>query len=491
MNDETASRHEERGGTVTASAGGLALAARIVAHIAQLGLLLVAARLLSPTEFGIFALGFAAFSILYVTGAAGWREFLLGWEGDERAVNHAITYSVLSGYALMGVGVICAAVAIVRFDAVVITAFTLVLSATLLIAPIAHALGAILVRRDAVASLSIVLILAEAIGLAAGVAALFMGWNIVALAVARLAMVCVNLVGVLLLARWPVRLVLGTGFQSHILIVSRAIVANRLIGSLSTNAPVFVIGAMLGVPSVGYFRVAERIVAAASELLFEPLRLFAWTAFRQAAIYGEFAYDKCESLAEEGRIVFPLMIVCATPVFVGVAIIADDVVRVLLGSTWMPAAPLVAILAIGGLLMTPSVANEPLMTMAEKGKALRPVKLFNAVATIALFVFLTPYGLIAAALARLASNALTMLTSFWMQVRHVGAPWWAAIKTASPVYTGVIGLVIAVVFANRWLIEQGVVATTRFGAEVLIGALAYFLVIFLVRPSFLRTTFWL
>ena len=478
-------------GAAMAGAGGAALVSRVVAQIAQLGIFLVAARILTPADFGVFALVGAATSLLWVFGAAGWREFILGWGGDDTAVNQAITYSFLSGYFLTALGVLGAAIAVLVYQAPVVAVLTLTLSATLLLSPVSHTLAAILVRRGQVASMSVVLIIAELAGLAAGVAGLLAGWNIVALGVGKLVMQAIYLAGILFLSRWPAKFVLNGGYGKQIIDFSKSILTTRIVSFFSTNASTFVISIFLGVTSVGYYRAAQRVVSAFSEMMSEPLRLVSWMVYRQAADRAERPDEIKEKLGEECSLVFPLLILCAAPVFVGAAVISEDMVAVLLGEKWLPAAPVVTILALGALVMTPSIVNEPLLTINGRVKVLPILTLINAAITIAVFLAITRFGLIAAALASFTSSTVLMISSIWVQTKYTDAPWWGAFKRTSPVYTGTVALVISVLFANYWLAGQNISMVARLGIEVLVGAVSYFGVIFLVRPSFLRTTFWL
>ncbi len=488
MVDQNASQSNGRNPGAMATAGGSTLVARIIAQGAQLALFLVAARVLTPADFGVFSITVAVSSLLFIFGAAGWNEFVLGWGGSNRATSQAIAYSAIGGYLLSVIGVGCAAVSILVFNAPAYAILILIFSATLLIGPLTYALGALLVRRGRVMTLSIILIVSELVGLAAGVAGLMAGWNIIALGVAKITMQLIHFTCVMLVARQPIKLVLNGGYAAEIFEISRSILSNRVISFISGNASTFLIGAFLGVASVGYYRAAERIVLAVSEMLFEPMRLIAWMVFRQAADGGGTPGEVRELLTQESRYFFPLMILCAAPVFIGLAMISDDLVGVFLGEDWLPAAPVVTVLALAGLLFTPTIANEPLLTISGKIKVLPPVALFNAVTTVVIFLVFTQFGLMAAAFARLGSSAIMLLTSFWMQGKHAGAAWWAAARTAAPVYAGVIGLVISVVFANLWLADYNLSVISRLGVEIVIGAVAYFFVILLVRPSFLRTT---
>lgn len=488
MADQGESQSRSRNGGALATAAGSTLGARVMAQATQLALFLVAARVLLPADFGVFSIIVAISTLLFIFGAAGWSEFVLGSRGNDRATNQAIAYSVIGGYLMATIGVVSAAVCLLVFNAATLTVLILLFSATMFLAPITRVFGAILVRREKVFILNILLMASDLAGLAAGIYGLMNGWNIISLGAAKLVTQIVLFAGLMLFLRKPIIMELRGGYASEILEISRSILLSRVIGFVSGDSSTFLVGIFLGVANVGYFRAAERVVNSISEMLFEPMRLISWIIFRDAADDGKTPAEIRELLAQEGRYVFPLMILCSAPVFIGLAVISDDIVNLFLGETWLPAAPVVTILALSALLITPSNADEPLLTISGNIKVLPPVALFNAVVTVVVFLVFTQFGLLAAALARLASSVVVMATSFWMQGKHAGAPWWAAIKTSAPVYAGAIALVIAVLGANYWLVEQGFGLFTRLSLEVLVGAVSYFLVILLVRPSFLRST---
>ena len=198
-----------------------------------------------------------------------------------------------------------------------------------------------------------------------------------------------------------------------------------------------------------------------------------------------------EALAREGSVFFPMVVLLASPIFVGLAMVSEEVIAVLLGQTWIPAAPITSILAIAALLITPSVANEPLLTMTGKIRALPPVALFNAgIAVLTLLVF-TQFGIVAAAFARLGASAVLMISSVWLQNRHAQAPWWETMKQATPVYSALMGLVASVLFTRLLLDPYAIALPAQLLIEVFTGAAAYFIIILFVRPSYLRTTLWL
>ncbi|MEO1014347.1 MAG: oligosaccharide flippase family protein [Pseudomonadota bacterium] len=486
MTDQPGSSGEAAAPPKIASAGGSMLAARIASQVAQLALFVAAARVLNPSDFGVFTLIVAVSNLLLLLASAGWREFILGWRGDENGINQALIFSILAGLGFGALGALAAfALAVLGFGAV-ISILTLILSAYVALCAPGVALSAVLVRKGAVGSFSAATIIGEFAGLAFGLYGLFAGWGVLALGASKLGGQIVNLVIVAAAARWPLRLTLAGGSRREILDFSREILASRIIGFVSNNASTFVIGAFLGVASVGYYRAAERVVSAVAELVFEPLRLIAWMAFRHAADGANARSDVIRRLTDEAQVFLPMTLLIAGPAFVGLAIVAEDLIVLCLGETWAPAAPIAVILAIAFLFLTPSVATEPLLTVTGRIQALPPVSLFNACVSVAVILAFTPFGAVSTAIGRLIAYAVAMGTSFWLQVRHARTPWLSIMRRAAPVY-GALAVMLSAVFAARAMLPgEGLNVIWRLAADVGVGALAYVGSVALIQPSYVR-----
>ncbi len=474
-----------------ASAGGSTLAARVVSQIAQLLMFIVAARVLSPAEFGVFTLVGAGSTLLFIVGGAGWREFILGWGGGVRAVHQAVTYSILSGYILAMLGFIAAGVIAAVFQLLEVAWLSLIFSLCVLFSPMSGAYSAILVRKDKVKALAIASIASEIAGLVLGVLLLYRGWGVLALGASKLAAQVIYLALVVFWAQWRLQLLLTGVTVREILGVSREILFMRITGFVGNYASTFIVGLFLGVANVGYFRAAERIVASFSELVSEPLRLVAWMVFRKAADRADTPVRLRHELAGEAAIFFPLLLLISGPIFVGLAVVSPSLIEALLGQSWLPAAPVVSILAISALLLTPAIATEPLLTVAGKIRTFTPFAVLNsAVVVVALFA-VTRFGMDAAAWARVAGCGFIFATSVWVQVRHTDAPWWGAIRGSAPIYTALIAMIAAVLAARALAPIAQSPALSQLLIETLAGAIAYFAIILLVRPSYLRTMLWL
>lgn len=468
-------------------AGRWVFASRVAVQVSQLVIFLAAARFLTPEAFGVFALVQAFSVLLFLAAAAGWREFVMSWTGEERGVDQAITYAILGGAGMMLAGFAAAGVLSRFLVDPTAPALLALFSGCVLLSPIASAYSGVLVRRHRIAGLSLVTIAAELVGLAVSVGTLFLGWGVFALGAGKLAVQLVMLAGVAGLAKRPFRPALRAGHGRAILAISGQILANRLIGYVQSNGSTFIVGAFLGPASVGFYRAAERLVSAVAELVMEPLRLIAWVRFRQAA--GQAAPDGAVKahLAAEATRILPLFIVLAAPVFVGLALVSGELVALLLGEVWRPAGGVAAILALGALAAIPNTTTEPLLSLGGEIRRLPPVLLFNAAVAVAALAALGKFGLIAAALANPAAGVIGVAAIAWLLKKYVGVDWAAALRRAAPAALALAALVCAVLGARSLAAGADLPTYAGLGLEIAAGAGAYLAALAIVRRRLLRS----
>ena len=70
---------------------------RLVAQAAQFAVFIVAARILGPAEFGVFALA-SAVAFLFFRGAeAGWAPFIMSHDGDVSVPLQVLFIAIVTG----------------------------------------------------------------------------------------------------------------------------------------------------------------------------------------------------------------------------------------------------------------------------------------------------------------------------------------------------------------------------------------------------------
>lgn len=465
----------------TTGTGRWVFVSRVAVQASQLAIFLVGVRVLDPSEFGVFALVQAFSILLFTIGAAGWQEFIMSWRGPDGVVNQAITYAMLAGLGMFLAGIMVAGGLFALFHLPTVALLLLLLSGCALLLPAASAFSGILVRSGRVNELAFAVIAAEAAGLAVAIPALLAGWGIVALGAGKLAVQLVTAAVVCWRAQWPFRMTLRAGQAKEMLHFSGQILANRVIFYLENHCTVFVVGAFLGPAGAGFFRASERVVSCVSELVMEPLKMIAWVHFRRAAHGASGAEDVRAHLAAEAHRLLPLFLVAAAPVYVGLALVSGRIVDVILGEQWLPAAPVVAILAISALSMIVHSATEPLLSLSGQIRRLPPVLLLNAVITVAVMAVLGPYGLHALAASSLIGGLVGLAPVIWLVGRYVGVRWGAAFVSALPAAVALAAMIGAIVALRSYSGEQPLFVEVALGAGVYVGTLL------IIRPGLVRS----
>ncbi len=151
------------------------------------------------------------------------------------------------------------------------------------------------------------------------------------LVIGRLATQLVSLFASAAVARWYPRPRLTWPFAREILEFSRHILANRLIIFLRSYSGTLAIGSFLGLTEAGYYRVAERIIAAFSELIGEPARMLAWTLFRRAAVKIDANGKASRDVGASATTFMTILMAASAPIYLGLSLISSGLIDVVLG----------------------------------------------------------------------------------------------------------------------------------------------------------------
>lgn len=468
-----------------AVAGTLALLARSGSQLAQIGIFIVAARLLSPADFGVFTLVLAGAILLTRVAEAGTREFVMSWRGDTAALDQVGTAALFSGMAAATVGVMAAALLDGLWQMHLAALLFGSLAFWVLLSTLSTAYSGMLVRQDKTAGHSIATLVAEGVGLAVTIGGLLTGGGIIALVVGKIAAQATYLLHAAYLTRWIPRLGIGRKMAGELYEFSRHILANRIIAFLHVYAASFLIGVFLGPASVGFYRAAERLGSAFSDLLEEPARLMAWMALSRSVRRKQGEADVKRRLGTTATIFIPLFLLLAAPVFIGLALVSEGLVVLLLGEQWRPAGTPTAILAVVYLFFAVNTFNEPLLSLAGEIRRLPPVFLLNAAVSISCVVVFVPYGLTAVALGQLLAAMVSLGATIFLQTRFGAVRWRTIAAEGAYAVPALAAMCLAVLWADSAVLTP-LPLIVRLAAQVTIGAVVYICVVLTIRPSLIH-----
>lgn len=467
----------------SSGAGRWILISRIAAQLSQISLFLLAARFLTPAEFGVFALIQAFSALLFVGAAAGWREAIISTAKSRHEINQLMAFSLLSGVAMAAIGGLVA-LGLELTGEVSAAILAALFSVCVLIAPLVDGFNGLLVRRGRVRTFAAASIVAELLAFVVAAVSLINGFGVYALAFGKIVFLasCAGLLA--WQSGWTGGLTLKGPRTRLLLSTSAHILANRSIFFVQRNTATFLVGAFLGPTGVGFFRAAERVVSSVAELVMEPLRMIAWVELRKVADQaGESDPDLRLKLANAATNILPLFVFLTAPVFIGLAFVAHDVVIFALGPTWAPSGDVAMIFALAACSVVPGVLAEPLLSLTGEIRRLPRIMLLNAGFGAVMMMMLGPFGLYALASVAIPTGLFTIATTLWILWRHGGFKWRPALKGASLAVPPLCAMALAV-FGSQWITSQlSMSLLVSLGLQVVSGAIAYLGVLHLLRPE--------
>ncbi len=167
------------------------------------------------------------------------------------------------------------------------------------------------------------------------------GFGVWSLAVQRLVQVLVNIVMAWAAVRWRPGLRFSRQDLRDVTRFGGTVLGLRGAELASTQVPSVIVGATLGPVALGFFSIAWRLVEIGSFLIVTPLRLASQPAFASLSRSGAVASDLLYDISRLSGLV-------AWPAFAGLAVLAGSVVALLFGDQWVPAAPILTVLAALG-----------------------------------------------------------------------------------------------------------------------------------------------
>jgi O-antigen/teichoic acid export membrane protein len=247
---------------------------------------------------------------------------------------------------------------------------------------------------------------------------------------------------------------------------SKWLLLNNILNLLS-RADVYLIGRYFGAHNLGVYNVSMEISSLPSTELVAPI---------QRAIYPGFAKlaGDTEKLKRSYIDGLSILLMLAVPASTGIAVLADPIVRVLLGPNWLDAIPLLQIFSIHGLIkLGGGNAGSVLLAMG-RPKVMTSLALLNlAILFPFLVVSINLSGLIGVAWALVATAGLNLVLSYVIVIRslHISMGELAKAVWRSWMAAAIMAAVIAwIIFSPAPWLEHPAI---KLAVGVPLGAITY------------------
>ncbi|OUC08590.1 sugar isomerase, partial [Litorilinea aerophila] len=438
---------------------------------------LALSRLLAPEAFGLVALAVvftAVFEIFLDQGLAA--AIVQRNELEPEHLDTAFWITVFVGLVLTGLGIASSNAIAAFLGQPQVAPILRWLSLNFLLSALSSVQIALLQRDLAFKSLAIRSLVATGVGGVVGISMALAGfgvWSLIAQTLAN------GLAGVVVLwqaSDWRPGLRVSSRHYRELFSFGAYVVGNNLLKVLMRRSDDFLIGYFLGPTLLGYYTVGYRLLLVLirvvtgiinsvafptfSRLQAEPVRL-------QRAFYRTTQYTS----------------LLAFPVFIGLAVLAPEVVPALFGRQWMPSIPVMQILAFIGILQSILAFNMSVLRASGKPSWELGIMLLNTVFSILGFLVAVRWGIVAVAASFVLVGYILAPVSYWTVNRVLPLAFQTYLSQFVPPLAASAAMVAAILGVKALLMPLGWHPLLSLALYVAIGGLAYLTCLILVARS--------
>lgn len=367
------------------------------------------ARLLSPYDTGVFAIASAAVGLLATIQAMGLNNFLIR-EPDltPGIISTAFTVNVLTSLLL---AILVAALAVVGgafFGDPGVRDVLLVIAAVPLVSQFAFLPNAMLEREGQFRTLALVRTGSTAAGLLFTIGFALAGFRYMSLAYSQLATACLTDLSLMIIARHHASFRLSVSDWKRISRFGVQIFAVSGLTRMAQRMSDIALGRIAGLPTLGLYSRAVNNY----NMLWDNIHTIA-----TRVLFVDFAALQRDAVSLRDRYLQVVTIITALlwPAFLGVAVLARPLVRIVYGERWIAAAAPLSLLCLAGVLLTSiTMTWEIFVVTGETGKQAR-LEVVRTLLGFAMFVIGCLFGLVGAATARIGDAIVAQ----FLYRRHV------------------------------------------------------------------------
>ena len=236
-----------------------------------------------------------------------------------------------------------------------------------------------------------------------------------------------------------------------------------------------IIGRFLGTAALGYYSLATR-------LFLTPIAVF-------STVFTEVLFPALSRVQEDRRTVGSTVLRATAlgtfafaPLLVGLSVTAGPLVQVALGDQWLPAVPLVSILALVGLVQVVQTNNTTIFRSVGRTDLMMRWGILTAVATMTGYIAGLPWGTEGVATGYLISALVVAYPLHYMAFHLVDLRVSALFRAIAP-YLGASGVMAVLVLGARaWMQASDAAPAVELAGAVLVGVASYAAIMIVLRP---------
>lgn len=410
----------------------LSFGGKVLGAAMQLVGTMIIARLLTPEEFGAFAVSAAAAGLLTALRNFGTSDFLIQSRTvDAESIGSAFFVTAIISWSLALFLFSTRQAQAIFFGAPAVAVILAVLALNFLISPFIMTGTSLMVRDQDFKTIVVFELLCAAIGISMSVLLAFLGFGAISLAIGMTSNSIVMLALILLkpphgltyhpsIGRWTEILRFG-GWASGI----------TLLNQITGRSPEIVLGRTLGVASAAVYDKGAALSRLVWEQIFGQIVRVLLPSFAQVARNnGDLTVTYFRTVS----------VLCGllTPLFVFFAFHAPPIIHILFGEQWAASAPIATWIAVAGAVLSPFAICEQLLIGSGAIRSVFVLKLIQTTAMLSALLVLVHFGLNVASTSFLFSSLVYVLASQKITIKHLKSDRFALFRALAPSLTIVL-----------------------------------------------------
>jgi O-antigen/teichoic acid export membrane protein len=188
---------------------------------------------------------------------------------------------------------------------------------------------------------------------------------------------------------------------------------SSLLNTISIRLQSLLIGKLFDANALGYYTMAQNIQQAPASFMSGLLNRVGLPVFSTVA-------DQPAKLLAALRLSLRVALFLFVPCMIGIAVVAKPLIIMVYGARWAPAAPLLSVLAASAVLWPLHVLNLAAIGARGRSDLIFRLEVIKRVASISLIVACSPWGPMAIAWAVLASSVFSVAINTWYSKKLLG-----------------------------------------------------------------------
>ncbi|MEQ9357966.1 MOP flippase family protein [Coleofasciculus chthonoplastes] len=436
----------------------------------------ILARLLTPEAFGIVALANVFLAFMNIFLDQGFAKALIQRQDLEpEHLDTAFWTHVSSGIVLTGLSFITAGLVADLFEQPQLIPILQCFSFLFFINSLSHVQKAILMREFAFQTMATRALLGIFIGGFVGIVMALWGFGVWSLVTQQFLYEFVEVFVLWGASDWRPRFKFSLKHFQDLFSFGINIVILQFINFFNKRSDNLLIGYFLGDVALGYYAIAYRVFKVMTQLLVFTTKQVALPTFSRLQTEPE-RFRKAFYKATK----FTSLV--AFPTFLGMTILAPELVFVLFGEKWIPAVPVMQVLAFAGIINSISLFKGSVFMAMGKPSWKLKIGLLHTALNLVGFLVAVRWGIVAVALAYVISSYIIFPISQWAISKLIKTPLLIYLKQFMTPLVSSFLMVVCILIAKKIVIDL-VNQQVLLVVCIFIGTLIYVLTIRIIDPE--------